>query len=108
MGNLTEKQAEYLPYFVMLDLMQESGQMNMFGAPAKLREIHPGLGRRQAVDVVSEWMKTKTVASDEQIVPQAIFALDQRSVGRGFFIISSIVLLSGKVKKFLKINLTIG
>jgi len=65
MDNLTEKQAEYLPYFVMLDLMQESGQMNMFGAPAKLREIHPGLGRRQAVDVVSEWMKTKTVASDE-------------------------------------------
>ncbi len=66
MDNLTEKQTEYLPYFVMLDLMQESGQMNMFGAPAKLREIHPGLGRRQAVDVVSEWMKTKTVASDEQ------------------------------------------
>jgi len=65
MTNLTEKQAEYLPYFVMLDLMQESGQMNMFGAPAKLREIHPGLGRRQAVDVVSEWMKSKTVGGND-------------------------------------------
>ena len=58
--NLTDKQIEYLPYFVMLDLMQESGQMNMFGAPAKLREVHPELGRRESIDVASEWMKSKT------------------------------------------------
>jgi len=58
--NLTDKQKEYLPYFVMLDLMQESGQMNMFGAPAKLREVHPELGRRESIDVASEWMKSKT------------------------------------------------
>jgi len=62
MDNLTN---ENQPYFDMLDSIQETGSLNMFGAPAKLREIHPGLGRRQAVDVVSEWMKTKTVASDE-------------------------------------------
>jgi hypothetical protein len=58
--NLTEKQKEYMPYFVMLDLMLESGQMNMYGAPAKLRELHPELGRRESVDVTAEWMKSKT------------------------------------------------
>ncbi len=66
MDNLTEKQAEYLPYFVMLDLMQESGQMNMFGAPAKLRELFPELHKREAMSITTEWMKTKTVAGDEQ------------------------------------------
>ena len=58
--NLTEKQKEYMPYFVMLDLMLESGQMNMYSAPAKLRELHPELGRRESVDVTAEWMKSKT------------------------------------------------
>jgi len=62
--NLTDKQKEYLPYFVMLDLMQESGQMNMFGAPAKLREIHFELGRRESIDVASEWMKSKTTGGN--------------------------------------------
>jgi len=62
--NLTDKQKEYMPYFVMLDLMQESGQMNMFGAPAKLREIHPELGRRESIDVASEWMKSKTTGGN--------------------------------------------
>ena len=63
--NLTEKQKEYLPYFVMLDLMQESGQMNMFGAPAKLRELDPDLGRRESMDITSEWMKSKTVGNND-------------------------------------------
>ena len=34
---LTDKQKEYLPYFVMLDLLQESVQANMFEAPIILR-----------------------------------------------------------------------
>ena len=58
---LTDKEKEYLPFFVMLDLMQESGQMNMFGAPAKLRELDPDLG----IAIASEWMKSKTVNNDE-------------------------------------------
>jgi len=62
--NLTDKQKEYMPYFVMLDLMQESGQMNMFGAPAKLREVHPELGRGESVDIASEWMKSKTTGAN--------------------------------------------
>jgi len=65
MTNLTKKQEDYLPYFVMLDLMQESGQMNMFGAPAKLRELHPELGRRESVDITGEWMKSKTVGGND-------------------------------------------
>lgn len=63
--NLTEKQKEYLPYYVMLDLMLESGKMNMFGAPAKLRELHPELGKRESIDVVSGWMKSKTGDNNE-------------------------------------------
>lgn len=63
--NLTEKQMQYLPYYVMLDLMLESGKMNMFGAPAKLRELAPELGKRESIDVVSTWMKSKTGDSDE-------------------------------------------
>ena len=62
---LTDKQKEYLPFFVMLDLMQESGQMNMFGAPAKLRELDPDLGRRESMDITSEWMKSKTVGNND-------------------------------------------
>ena len=63
--NLTDKQKEYMPYFVMLDLMQESGQMNMYGAPAKLRELHPELGKRESIDVVAGWMKSKTGGDNE-------------------------------------------
>lgn len=63
---LTDKQKEYLPFFVMLDLMQESGQMNMFGAPAKLRELDSDLSRREAMDITSAWMKSKTVNNDER------------------------------------------
>tara|TARA_R110002020_G_scaffold29762_1_gene93922 strand:+ start:94 stop:288 length:195 start_codon:yes stop_codon:yes gene_type:complete len=63
--NLTEKEKENLRYFVMLDLMQESGQMNMFGAPAKLREVYPDMSKRQSIDITSAWMKNKTVDNDE-------------------------------------------
>ena len=63
--DLTEKQKEYLPYFVMLDLMQESGQMNMHGAPTKLRELHPDMSKRESIDITGEWMKSKTLDNDE-------------------------------------------
>tara|TARA_R100000951_G_scaffold108557_1_gene104855 strand:- start:680 stop:874 length:195 start_codon:yes stop_codon:yes gene_type:complete len=63
--NLTEKQKEYLPYYVMLDLMLESGKMNMYGAPAKLRELHPELDKRKSIDVVAGWMQSKTGGDNE-------------------------------------------
>ena len=62
MDNLTN---ENQPYFDMLDSIQETGSLNMFGAPAKLRELFPELHRREAMSITTEWMKTKTVASDE-------------------------------------------
>ncbi len=57
---LTDKQKEYLPYFVMLDLLQESGQANMFEAPRILRSEFD-ISKRESIDITSEWMKTKTV-----------------------------------------------
>jgi hypothetical protein len=49
----------YKEYFEMLDTMQEIGDVNMFGAPAKLREVFPNLGRREAISITSEWMQSK-------------------------------------------------
>ena len=40
------------------------GGMNMYGAPAMLRELFPELGRREAMDITTAWMKSK-VNSDE-------------------------------------------
>ena len=54
---------EYKPYFDLLDTMQSG--MNMYGAPSMLRELFPNLGRREAIDINTACMKTKTVANDE-------------------------------------------
>ena len=54
---------EYKPYFDLLDTMQ--GGMNMYGAPSILRELFPNLGRREAIDITTAWMKTKTGANNE-------------------------------------------
>ena len=54
---------EYKPYFDLLDTMQSG--MNMYGAPSILRELLPNLGRREAIDITTAWMKTKTGANDE-------------------------------------------
>tara|TARA_R110002012_G_scaffold165484_1_gene327739 strand:- start:217 stop:411 length:195 start_codon:yes stop_codon:yes gene_type:complete len=53
---------EYKPYFDLLDTMQ--GGMNMYGAPSMLRELFPKLGRREAVDITTAWMKSKVGESD--------------------------------------------
>lgn len=57
-------ESEYKSYFDLLDSMQESGQMNMYGAPKVLREIDDELSRKQATDIAVAWMKNKVV-SDE-------------------------------------------
>ena len=57
---LTDKQKEYLPYFVMLDLLQESGQVNMYEAPRILRSEFD-ISKRESIAIASEWMKSKTV-----------------------------------------------
>ena len=53
---------KYKPYFDLLDTMQ--GGMNMYGAPAMLRELFPTLAKREAIDITTAWMKSK-VGSDE-------------------------------------------
>ena len=61
---LTDKQKEYLPYFVLLDLIQESGQVNMLEAPRALRNEFD-ISKRESIDIASEWIKSKTVDNDE-------------------------------------------
>ena len=55
--------SEYKPYFDLLDTMQSG--LNMYGAPSMLRELFPNLGRREAIDITTAWMKTKTGANNE-------------------------------------------
>lgn len=45
-------------YFTLLDNLQKTGAVNMFGAAPHLREIFPELSRREARDVVLYWMET--------------------------------------------------
>ena len=52
-------------FFEELEALRESGIMNMYGAPSMLRELFPNLGRREAIDITTAWMKTKTGANDE-------------------------------------------
>ena len=58
----TNNTNEYKPYFDLLDTMQ--GGMNMYGAPSMLRELFPTLGRREAIDITTAWMKSKVGESD--------------------------------------------
>jgi len=64
MTNLTKKQKDYLPYFVMLDLMQESGHVNMMETPRALRNEFD-IGKRESIDIASEWIKSKTVGNND-------------------------------------------
>jgi hypothetical protein len=45
-------------YFNYLDDLRDSGETNMFGAPAYLVEEF-GIDKREAMDIVSQWMKRK-------------------------------------------------
>ena len=58
----TNNTNEYKPYFDLLDTMQ--GGMNMYGAPAMLRELFPKLAKREAMDITAAWMKSKVGESD--------------------------------------------
>lgn len=43
--------------FAFLDSVRETGAINMFGAAPVLQEVF-GLDRREAKDILLEWMKT--------------------------------------------------
>ena len=57
-------ESEHKKYYDLLDTMQESGQMNMYGAAQMLRELDDDLNKKQAIDIAIGWMKNKVV-SDE-------------------------------------------
>ena len=43
-------------YFKFLDNLRESGEINMFGAPAVLREVFD-LSKQESYDVFTAWTK---------------------------------------------------
>ena len=61
-NNNNNNNNDYETYFSLLDTMRNG--MNMYGAPAKLRELFPDLGRREAMDITAAWMKSKVGESD--------------------------------------------
>ena len=44
-------------FFVFLDVLQESGEINMFGAPRELQNEF-GLSKQEARDVFTKWTET--------------------------------------------------
>ena len=57
-------ESEYKSYFDLLDTMQETGRMNMYGAAQMLRELDDDLNRKQATDIAVAWMKHKVTSDD--------------------------------------------
>jgi len=57
-------ESEYKSYFDLLDTMQESGRMNMYGAAQMLRELDDDLNKKQATDIAVAWMKNKVLSDD--------------------------------------------
>ena len=51
----TEKDLE--TYFAFLDIIRETGQINMFGAAPVLQEVY-GLTRQESRKILLEWMDT--------------------------------------------------
>jgi hypothetical protein len=54
----------YKEYYDLLDTMQETGQMNMYGAAQMLRELDDDLNKKQATDIAIGWMKNKVLSDD--------------------------------------------
>ena len=61
-NNNNNNNNDYETYFSLLDTMRNG--MNMYGAPSMLRELFPSLGRREAIDITTAWMKSKVGESD--------------------------------------------
>ena len=45
-------------YHFYLDLLQDSGEINMFGAPSVLQDVF-NLSRKEAIEVTTKWMESK-------------------------------------------------
>tara|TARA_Y100000361_G_C10979414_1_gene248240 strand:- start:395 stop:565 length:171 start_codon:yes stop_codon:yes gene_type:complete len=45
-------------YHFYLDLLQDSGEINMFGAPSVLQDVF-NISKKEAIEVTTEWMESK-------------------------------------------------
>lgn len=45
-------------YYISLDLIREMGVCNMWAASEPLRDIYPEMSRKEAGEVLGEWMRT--------------------------------------------------
>ena len=62
-----EIKEEWTEYYVFLETLRQSGVTNMFGATPYLREEF-GLGRREAINVLSNWMENYQELLDKGII----------------------------------------
>jgi hypothetical protein len=58
---------EWIEYYVYLEELRQSGETNMFGASSYLREEFD-LGRREAIKIVSSWMKNYDELIEKEII----------------------------------------
>jgi len=54
-------------YYLYLDGLRESGVTNMFGAVPYLRMAFPNLSRREAKNILIDWMKTFEERQKEEV-----------------------------------------
>ncbi len=52
--------------YFFLDLLRESGEVNMFGAPRYLQDNF-GISKNEAIKVTTEWMETFKERSKDEI-----------------------------------------
>jgi len=58
---------EWIEYYVYLEELRQSGETNMFGASPYLQSEF-GLGRREAIKVLSNWMENYDELLDKKII----------------------------------------
>ena len=58
---------EWIEYYVYLEELRQSGETNMFGASPYLQSEF-GLGRREAIKVLSNWRENYDELLDKKII----------------------------------------
>jgi len=58
---------EWIEYYVYLEVLRQSGVTNMFGSAPYLREEF-GLGRREAIKIVANWMDNYEELIEKKII----------------------------------------
>ena len=66
-GEIRMIKEEWIEYYVYLEELRQSGETNMFGASPYLQSEF-GLGRREAIKVLSNWMENYDELLDKKII----------------------------------------